>query len=80
MDVKVFKSLYKPLTWGGIPRVSFISIVVVTILIATFHLNFNTVLVPLFLYGVIWKITKLDPKYPRIIYENSKYKDVYLPD
>ena len=57
MDVKVFKSLYKPLTWGGIPRVSFISIVVVTILIATFH-----------------------SKYPRIIYENSKYKDVYLPD
>lgn len=32
MDVKVFKSLYKPLTWGGIPRVSFISIVVQTIM------------------------------------------------
>lgn len=80
MIVQTSRSLHKVITWGGIPRVFFVPIVLLAVTAIVVFQTPRAVLPVMALYLILMAIVKIDPKIVSIVRENNKYKDVYLPD
>lgn len=80
MTINTYKSLYKPMTWGGIPRVLFILIVLFSIISIILFKSIRGVLPIAAIYGIILLAVRVDYYIFNILFENLRYKDAYLPD
>lgn len=80
MEIVVYKGLYKPLYWGGLPRVLFIALLVVTAF-AIIVLKTPVAVLPIaIIYAICLAICRNDQHLLGIIAKNWTMKDVYFPD
>lgn len=80
MEIPTYKALYKPKLWGGLPRNTFILMLVLVALAVMVFKTPKAVLPIGILYGILVSITRYDPKYLSILEENLRNKDAYFPD
>lgn len=80
MKIPIYKSLYKAILWGGIPRKYFITIIVLTLLVIVVFKTPKAVIPIFILYSIMLGITRFDPNYISILKRNLRFKDSYFPD
>lgn len=78
MQVPVFKSLAKPMTWGGIPRTVFIVIIIMALFSVVIFQSIKGVLPILAGYVIILSLCRYDPKIFSILYKNLCLKTHYF--
>ena len=72
MIVPVFKSLSKPMTWGGVPRNIFILIILASLISVVIFQSIKGVLPILAVYMIVLALCKYDPKIFTILYKAKK--------
>lgn len=80
MKVPTYKSLYRPLTWGGIPRNAFILIIFGSMMSVMIFKNIKACLPLLLIYLIMLALIKVDAKILDILRRNLRLKDAYFPD
>lgn len=78
MIVPVFKSLSKPMTWGGVPRNIFILIILASLISVVIFQSIKGVLPILAVYMIVLALCKYDPKIFSILYKNLNLKTHYF--
>lgn len=78
MNVNTYKSLYKPLLWGGIPREYFILIALFSILSVMVFQSLKACLPILAIYGIMVLLNRIDAKILTILKENLAFKHIYF--
>lgn len=78
--IPVYKSLYKPMLWGGLPRTIFIAFLIFEMAFLVVFRNQSVVLAGLCIYFVLLAITRYDTHFFRILMQSFKLKDAYFPD
>lgn len=78
MNIPVFKSLAKPMTWGGVPRSIFIMIILATLISVVLFQSIKGVLPIMAVYAIILFLCKYDPKIFTILYNNLNLKTHYF--
>lgn len=78
MEVNTYKSLYKPLLWGGINREYFILIFLASIGSVMLFKTFRALLPIIAIYSILVIINRIDTKLISILKENLKFKNVYF--
>lgn len=80
LDIPVYKGLYKPLFWGGLPRTLFITLMTLTAL-AVIVLKSPYAVIPVAaVYVVCAAVCRIDQHLLSIIMDSWRMKDVYFPD
>lgn len=80
LDIPVFKGLYKPLYWGGLPRGLFIALAALTAFAVIVFKSPYAVIPVAAVYAVCIVICRIDQHLLSIIIDNWKMKDAYFPD
>lgn len=78
MTIPVFKSLAKPMTWGGVPRNVFIMIIMAALISIVIFQSIKGVLPILAVYAIILSLCRYDPKIFSILYKNLHLKTHYF--
>ena len=78
MEVNTYKSLYKPLLWGGINREHFILIFLSAIASIMLFKTFRAIFPIIAIYTILVIINRIDTKLITILQENLKFKNVYF--
>lgn len=80
MEIPTFKSLYKPMTWGGIPRTAFILIIMCGMFSIVAFKSLRAILPIAAVYLLLLALVRIDYKILEILKENLGHKDSYFPD
>lgn len=80
MEIPTFKSLYKPMTWGGIPRTAFLLIIMFGMLSVVAFKSLRAILPIAAVYLLMLTLVRIDYKILEILKENLGHKDSYFPD
>lgn len=78
MEVNTYKSLYKPLLWGGINRDHFILIFLASIASIMLFKTFRAIFPIIAIYTILVIINRIDNKLIPILQENFKFKNIYF--
>lgn len=80
MQIVVFKGLYKPMYWGGLPRALFIALLAITAFAVIVFKSPYAVFPIAVVYGICVAVCRVDQHLLKIILYNWRMKDVYFPD
>ena len=80
MEIPTYKSLFKPMLWGGVPRNMMIFIILLSMLSIILLQSWRGILPIIALYALLVLLMRIDYKILPILQENLKYKDAYFPD
>lgn len=80
MDIPVFRSLSKRVTWGGLPRVYFIFLVMLGLASVFFLKSLNALVPVVFIYFVLVALYRNDSYIFEIMLRNLKSKSHYFAD
>jgi type IV secretory pathway VirB3-like protein len=80
VEIPTFKSLYKPMTWGGIPRTAFLLIIMFGMLSVVAFKSLRAILPIAAVYLLMLTLVRIDYKILEILKENLGHKDSYFPD
>ncbi len=78
MEINTYKSLYKPLLWGGVKREYFILIFLSSIGSIMLFKTFRAILPIIAIYSLLVIINRIDVNLIPILKENLKFKNIYF--
>lgn len=79
-NVPIFKSLTKIVTWGGIPRGTFIILVVLGFFAVIVFKNLKALLPIVAVYFIYLTMFRIDSRIFEILRRNLRLKSHYFPD